>query len=172
VVGSGVSFVHARGVNGGMSCAVCTVVTGVAMQVAEVHEEDLFNATKRICNFLPSRIKNPCFRILTQLEPYLSNVSEKLTPDLFCMVYGTCTIDKNEDMCHLFPVALDKSEIDNFSKQENRRELPKIDFCKLPFVKDICKILNNSFISLTPLEDYDGDGFSAMETGRYSFRLV
>jgi acyloxyacyl hydrolase len=136
------------------------------MQVAEVHEEDLFNATKRICNFLPSRIKNPCFRILSQLEPYLANVSEKLTPDLFCMVYGTCTIDKNEDMCHLFPVALDKSEIDNFSKQENRRELPKIDFCKLPFVKDICNILNNSFISLTPLEDYDGDGFSAMETGR------
>jgi hypothetical protein len=87
------------------------------MQVAEVHEEDLFNATKRICNFLPSRIQNPCFRILSQLEPYLSNVSEKLTPDLFCMVYGTCTIDKNEDMCHLFPVALDKSEIDNFSKQ-------------------------------------------------------
>lgn len=42
------------------------------MQVAEVHEEDLFNATKRLCHVLPDKIQSPCFEIVNTIEPYLT----------------------------------------------------------------------------------------------------
>ncbi|EEZ98824.2 Acyloxyacyl hydrolase-like Protein [Tribolium castaneum] len=162
------SFTNARGVNGGMSCAVCTVLTGVTMQIAELHEEDLFNATKRLCNVLPNKIRHPCFRIVDKVEPYLTNLSEKITPDLFCLVYGTCRVDKGQPFCHLFPLTMEQEEMENVLKKEREKMLPKIDFCKLPYIKDICNILNNSYTSLAPVEDFDNDGFSAMETGRGS----
>ncbi|KAJ8976120.1 hypothetical protein NQ317_019385 [Molorchus minor] len=46
------STIQARGINGGMSCAVCTVLMGVAMQVAEIHEESMVDAAKKIVRLL------------------------------------------------------------------------------------------------------------------------
>lgn len=41
---------------------------GVTMQVAEVHEESLVNATKRLCNYLPKFARNECLYLATQIE--------------------------------------------------------------------------------------------------------
>ncbi|KAJ8970389.1 hypothetical protein NQ314_001257 [Rhamnusium bicolor] len=158
------STVQCRGVNGGMSCAVCTVVMGIAMQVAEMHKESLVNATTRLCNLLPDYAQNECLQVTSTIELIVPNLSTTVTPDLFCLTYGTCTVDIGESLCHLFPLPFLENGVSPLvEKSKTNRDSfpPRIDVCKLPVLSDVCKILSNSFHSLEAAADFDEDGFSA-----------
>ncbi|XP_018569442.1 acyloxyacyl hydrolase [Anoplophora glabripennis] len=162
-------LVQCRGVNGGMSCAVCTVLTGVAMQVAEIHEESLVNATIRLCNYLPKFAQDECLEIVTKIETIADNLSHRITPDVFCLLYGTCNVDTGQPLCHLFPLPfLEEEAVLVIEKLKNDAStlLPKIDVCELPVIDDICRILNNSYTSLDAAADFDSDGFSTITPAR------
>ncbi|KAJ8935056.1 hypothetical protein NQ318_002685 [Aromia moschata] len=164
-----ISRTQCRGVNGGMSCAVCTVLMGVAMQVAEVHEEDVVNATRRLCGYLPTFAKDECLVMVTKIEPAIETLSQKVGPDIFCLIYGTCKVDFGEPMCHLFPLPFLKGTpnfLTELELQRTKSGLPKVDVCDLPLIDDICKILNNSYSTLDAAEDFDQDGFSAITPAR------
>jgi uncharacterized BrkB/YihY/UPF0761 family membrane protein len=51
----------------------CTVVTGIAGQFAQVHNETLLAASLRFCEMLPSVVKEHCFDVIKTLEPLLIN---------------------------------------------------------------------------------------------------
>ncbi|KAJ8921984.1 hypothetical protein NQ315_008621 [Exocentrus adspersus] len=156
-----------RGVNGGMSCAVCTVLVGVAMQVAEIYEESLVNATERLCNYLPKIAQEDCLQLVTKIDLIAQDLSHTITPDIFCLVYGTCTVDAGQPLCHLFPLPfLENEALPTINKLKTSSFHIEIDVCELPVIDDICRILNNSYNSLDAASDFDSDGFSTISPAR------
>ncbi|CAH0559422.1 unnamed protein product [Brassicogethes aeneus] len=168
IIGGWCAIVSGRGVNGGMSCAVCTVLMGVAMQVAEIKEESIANATKRLCTFLPGNAKKECLSLVEDVEPLFLNISKKATPDLLCIAYGTCKVDPGQPLCHLFPLPFMEEEFLETAKKMaiSANLVEKIDVCTFSVIKDICRILNNSYTSLKPAQDHDEDGFSIISSAR------
>jgi hypothetical protein len=49
----------------------CTVVTGIAGQLAQIHNETLLDASLRFCEMLPFAVKEHCINIVETLERLL-----------------------------------------------------------------------------------------------------
>ncbi|KAK3914227.1 Acyloxyacyl hydrolase [Frankliniella fusca] len=172
------------GVNGGVQCAACTIVSGIFGQVAEIHSTDILNISLNICDHLfgPST-NNACRKAVQILEPLLFLLIElqgKVTPDTLCYALNICHQDHGEKVCHLFPVPsnnLLQSEIelvkikvkpilegwygtDDHSKGKN--------ICELPGVRDLCAYLSTIWDGMEPAYDFDGDKFSSSEKWRGS----
>lgn len=48
--------------------SVCTVLMGIVMQVAELNEENIANATERLCHYLPNYAQTECLAIVDELK--------------------------------------------------------------------------------------------------------
>jgi hypothetical protein len=46
----------------------CTIVTGIAGQLAQIHNETLLAASLRLCEMLPPAVKEHCINIIKTLE--------------------------------------------------------------------------------------------------------
>jgi hypothetical protein len=46
----------------------CTIVAGIAGQLAQIHNETLLAASLRFCEMLPSAVKEHCISIIKTLE--------------------------------------------------------------------------------------------------------
>jgi hypothetical protein len=51
----------------------CTIVTGIADQLAQIHNETLLAASMRLCEMLPSAVEEHCINVIRTLEPFLIN---------------------------------------------------------------------------------------------------
>ncbi|XP_069676728.1 acyloxyacyl hydrolase-like isoform X2 [Periplaneta americana] len=169
-----VSFVEGRGVNGGFSCAGCTIISGIADQLAQIHNETLLAASLRLCQMMPAVAESYCIEAVTTLEPIITNpkLSEIFTPDVFCYGIDICYLDPGQSYCHLFPrpqmgfrqsVQLIKDLLPPEPQRSAiNRHLAHIslDLCRFPGIHELCEMFNRSWSLIRPALDVDGDWFS------------
>lgn len=165
-----------KDVNGGTTCAVCSVLTGLMQQLAEIHNVSVAKAIDMFCNFLPGKVQTVCTDLVLVLTPeVLELLEERETPDVICNALGLCKNDTGE-FCNLFPPPILSQGEDlksRVAKVERRLTKGKssttsggafsstfINVCDI--FKPICDTFNNH----TPLEDGDDDLFSTVGTFR------
>ncbi|OQV18633.1 Acyloxyacyl hydrolase [Hypsibius exemplaris] len=169
---------------GGMTCAVCTVITGMVDQLAVVHREDHKASFKRLCGIFPSPFSGFCsmFNLF-----YGSGITRALangeTPDAVCLSNKMCSRPAaGQPTCHLFP----EKSLKNKNSAEVNEYLDRlivesgfpappadgraIDFCSTPLIGSLaCSFLNvHAFNIEYPEDDPDKDGFSDEFTFRGS----
>lgn len=178
-----VSFVEGRGVNGGFSCAGCTIISGIADQLAQIHNETLLAASLRLCQMMPAVAESYCIEAVTTLEPIITNpkLSEIFTPDVFCYGIDICYLDPGQSYCHLFPrpqmgfrqsVQLIKDLLPPEPQRSAiNRHLAHIslDLCRFPGIHELCEMFNRSWSLIRPALDVDGDWFSIVRPARGAF---
>ncbi|XP_077287637.1 acyloxyacyl hydrolase-like [Arctopsyche grandis] len=100
-----ISGSESRGVNGGINCSVCTIVTGIIQQKAYLKGVSIYNAAMKYCKELPTKLQVTCFGVVDALEPFLidKRFLNLFTPDLLCYGLRSCHVDPGEQFCHLFP---------------------------------------------------------------------
>ena len=168
-------------VNGGAACAACSVLFGLAEQLAEIHNSSIARAFEIFCEFLPDNLQKPCKGVIVEIVPEIIELLEAgETPDMVCYATGLCKNDTGE-FCHLFPLPKHESKEDLFSRAfqvqkkfaslfatrgypEGKKYLFRssvfIKFCDIDIFKPICDIFNDHIpFSLT---DTDGDYFSTI----------
>ncbi|XP_063218353.1 acyloxyacyl hydrolase-like [Bacillus rossius redtenbacheri] len=181
--------VDCRGINGGIECAACTVMSGILGQLAVIHNETIYGEGLELCSKLPGSARSYCDTFVHLLEPLIVSRStlKEFTPDVFCYGIRLCYLEEETHRyCHLFPKptssfrsAVKKFEefASNAYKARNRSAVRSIsevraltrDVCKFPVLSAICKAVNETYRSLEPLFDADGDGFSMFEDLRGTF---
>ena len=90
-------------VNGGKTCAACTVLLGLAEQTAQIHAVPVTQALAQVCSFLPSPYDYTCSTLISWYGPSLIKMlEEQYTPDVVCNVIGICN-STNGETCRVFP---------------------------------------------------------------------
>lgn len=157
--------VFLKDVNGGIACAVCSVLTGLMEQLAEIHNASIVKALDMFCHFLPAELQGVCTSVVQTLTPELLELLEKReSPDVICYAMGICKNDTGE-FCRVFPPPkLKPGENLRSRVAETRKKISpfadrgidglSIDICDV--FKPICDAFNNH----TPLSDDDSDHFS------------
>lgn len=163
-----------KDVNGGTTCAACSVLTGLVQQLAEIHNVSVAKAIEMFCHFLPEEVQGVCTSLVGALTPEVIQLLEKReTPDVICYGLELCKNDTGQ-FCRLFPppkldpgedlrsrIAKVRSRMTPFQqKKSGAGNGGFIDICEL--FKPICDTFNNH----SPLEDGDGDLFSTNGTFR------
>ncbi|XP_046386733.1 acyloxyacyl hydrolase-like [Ischnura elegans] len=178
--------VRARGVNGGMECAVCTVLLGLTEQLAEIHNETLVEASMRICNMLPYPLKLYCSKSVNALEEFLDQkFPVEITPDVMCYALGICYTEPERGFCHLFPKPkiglptaikhvkkfLSEAKLSSlkYIPLHTTNKIPEFNICDIPGIKGICHLIARSFNLVAPALDVDQDWFSNFPWARGSF---
>ena len=172
---SGIHEFLNRGANGGVTCAACTVVTGLVEQLTQIYNTSVAEAASMLCKFLPTGFREGCKLLVDEYGPTLIELLEKKeTPDIVCLGIGLCTREKGDDVCHLFPLPSGAAEevnrrVDRAIKTATyirKRAFNFPDLCNVSIIKPICKIIERFGNEHLPLEDIDGDGFSDVQTFR------
>ncbi|KAJ8870455.1 hypothetical protein PR048_029477 [Dryococelus australis] len=65
------NYVDCRGINGGVGCAACTIMSGITSQLTLIQNETIYNASLKLCNKLPSTAKEYCDTFVFLLEPLI-----------------------------------------------------------------------------------------------------
>lgn len=156
--------------NGGTNCAACSVLLGLADQLAEIYNETIADSMSRFCNYLPNGFKEACTILVEEYGPsIIALIEEKETPDTACYGIGFCK-HQTGAMCHLFPLPSnslssydEKVRVDHLIKMATRARGRPLSFpklCSYPVIKEICDIIDIFANDHEPLIDVDGDGFS------------
>ena len=171
----------ARGQNGGVGCAVCTILTGLVEQLTQIYNISVADSLAKFCGFLPSDFHEVCTILVEDVGPVVIDLLEKKeTPDVVCLALDIC---KNEtgQVCRLFPLpslsdrSLEAAELQRrlVAARERARllrggvqRLP--DLCNITVIKPICNIIYGFANDHLPVEDADGDYFSVLRTLRGS----
>ena len=170
------------GVNGGVGCAACTIVTGLVEQLAEIYQISIENALAKYCGFLPSGFHEACEILVKDFGPVIIKLLEaKETPDVVCLALDIC---KNEtgQVCHLFPLPSRRHHDQPATGEELQQRLAAAkerarllhrqssfpDLCNIPIIKPICEIISRFGNDHLPVDDLDGDYFSDFQTFRGS----
>ncbi|XP_013408747.1 acyloxyacyl hydrolase [Lingula anatina] len=172
-----------RGINGGFTCATCTVALGLVEQLAGIHNETVAMSLERLCTYMPLQYQVYCKLGIQYFGPIIIELFENNeTPDVICHSLKLCYTEKGSDTCHLFPEPkhglhkgikrgqerMKRHLIQTFEKDLANILLRKFDICSLPGLKYLCDYLERIFDEHQPGEDLDGDGFSIISTLRGS----
>lgn len=99
------SLLGAAGANGGVACAGCTIVTGLAEQLTALYNISVSESLARLCAFLPAGFRQACDALVEAYGPEVIALLEKReTPDVVCLAVGLCKTETGDDVCHLFPL--------------------------------------------------------------------
>ena len=164
-----------KGVNGGVTCLVCTAVVALTEQMSVVHNGTFIEAYDRLCNVLPSQYRNACIALGQFYIPHIIDlIMEKVPADVICHAIYLCYEDKGQPYCHAFPPRSDFHEKVSQSRDrvfaklfDERASLyhpegpAAFDPCTLVGVRDLCKLFSRVFTDNLPLIDLDKDTYSA-----------
>lgn len=171
-------------VNGGVTCATCTVLVGLVEQLTEIYNVSIALALEKYCNFLPHPFRVACKYLIVEFDQDLPDVFELTdTPDVVCHALGFC---KNEtgQFCHLFPLPQPGSDSDLHRRVLQARKIAQrtsslplgearsrlyahlSTICDIPIVKEICEIFERFGNDHLPIDDIDDDYFSDAQTFR------
>lgn len=90
-------------VNGGVNCAGCSVILGLAEQVAQIDAIPITKALSQVCSLLPSPLDYTCSTLIAWYGPNLIKMLEdKYTPDVICNAIGVCNSQSGQT-CNIFP---------------------------------------------------------------------
>lgn len=91
-------------VNGGATCAGCTVILGLVEQTAQLNAIPITKAISKVCSILPSPLDYTCSTLVAWYGPNLIKMLEdKYTPDVICNALGVCN-NKSGQTCNIFPL--------------------------------------------------------------------
>lgn len=163
--------------NGGVACAACSILVGLAEQLSEIYNETITESLARFCSYLPSNdLQELCKVLVDEYGPGIIHLIEaKETPDVACYGVGLCKHD-TPNTCHLFPFPttsltdqrlrlLSAIKLAEQSRGRPYKEIFK-GICDDPLFKQICNIIERFGNDHEPLVDIDGDHFSREETFR------
>ena len=169
------SFAQARSlpqsVNGGIDCAICTVLAGLVEQLADIYNESVAESLDRFCGYLPFEVRGACKFLVGEYGPGLIPIIEsKETPDIACHSIGLCKRETST-MCHAFPLPHRadhrvRHAIQVATAARGRPFRTTASFCNLDVFKEICKIIERFASDHEPLDDLDDDGYSNLNTFR------
>ncbi|RUS87947.1 hypothetical protein EGW08_004302 [Elysia chlorotica] len=176
-------FKDLQGINGGVSCALCTATIALTEQYAEIHNVTLVHTLDKFCSFLPENIRPSCVQAVDFLGPILIHLAvDELGPDLTCHTLKFCYTQPGTDTCRSFtPQAQAKTIASRVEKARMKlQKHPKyqqfqkyfqsviddpdqgVNICSIPGIHEICQWVSKTLHYHTPLVDGDGDGFSTM----------
>ncbi|KAK3741945.1 hypothetical protein RRG08_024691 [Elysia crispata] len=178
-----------QGINGGISCALCTATIALTEQYAEIHNVTLVHTLDKFCSFLPDSLKPSCVQAVDFLGPLLIHLAaEELGPDLTCHALKFCFTQTDTDTCRSFTPPSQAKSIPSKAEKARWRlqKHPKyqqfkkhfqavidepdqgLDICSIPGIHEICQWIFTTIHYHTPLMDADGDGFSTVFAARGS----
>ncbi len=168
--------------NGGVTCAACSIIVGLAEQLTQIYNESIANSLSRFCSYLPSTdIQKACMVIVDEYSPGIIRlIEDNETPDIICYAIELCHHDTNNDICHLYPLpktstlSQQKSKVISAIKTAQiSRGRPYRQFfrkgsniCDDIVFKPICQLINRFTNDHKPIDDFDGDLFSDLDTFR------
>jgi len=173
--------------NGGMQCAVCTLVVGLGEQLSQVHSDSIVNAIdEHICKNLPKELyKQVCYSLLEQVAPYIiEEVYHNETPDTVCHKAHQCYQEQpGSEVCHVFPLPpsfaprpqkLKFHPKSRLNMKLRKRSLAKTfgkvrsdpSWCDHPLLQSICDYIDKFADGHFPIKDGDDDGFSLISSFR------
>lgn len=165
-------------VNGGYTCAVCTVVVGLVEQTAQVHSKNISDVVSDICNYFPTEIKTFCKIVIDLFGPIvIKKLERKETPDVICYSLGLCY--KENEYCHLFPLPQEEMHL----AVEKSRKISRVllhgvpwfesekfgnSICNHTILGFLCKMVKRFIYQEKPGYDLDGDSYSDIQDFRGS----
>jgi len=147
-------------VNGGVNCAACTVLVGLAEQTSQLQAVPITKALSKVCSLLPSPLDYTCSTLIAWYGPNLIKMLEdKYTPDVVCSTIGMCT-NENGRYCNVFPAPkaatgrrLLQSELDKeIEALKIKYNFKNYKFNVCDWIPNICNIGEHK-----PVFDSDGD---------------
>ena len=171
-------------VNGGVTCATCTVLVGLVEQLAEVYNVSIDEALDKYCKFFPTGFREVCQSLIKLLGPaIIESLDNNETPDVVCHGLGICKNTTGE-FCHLFPLPKHSSKEElrlrviqamKVAQTATPMALEELSstilvraskLCNTSFIKPICDIIEKFGDDHLPVDDLDGDYFSDVQTFR------
>ncbi len=114
-----------RGINGGIPCATCTVVLGIAGQLSQIYNETVPATAERICGYLPAKYEGGCRLVARYVAPIIiKEFGRHASADTVCYDIGICYVDPGKKMCHLFPLPRSMNEVDGGEARWTDGETP------------------------------------------------
>ena len=178
-----VLWLHRDGdANGGIPCAACVMLVGIAEQLSQVHNESIAHSIDRLCSYLPSQgPQELCKLLVDEFAPGIIRlIEEKESPEVACYGVELCKHETNE-VCRLFIPPLSEKQSRHHSPAEQVQRAIKIarlargrpyvlpNFCKNPLIKPLCDIIERLADNHLPVDDIDGDYYSDLKTLRGTF---
>ena len=178
-------------VNGGASCATCSILLGLVDKLTIVYNETAAQSLERLCSFLPGQYKVYCKVTVEFLGKSVDEMGEKESerialgqfivdafirgdnPDVVCHALKLCVDAPGEPKCRIYPTKTPPNVPERAELLRRRHPLlnlalAKGKICEIPGIKEICKILDNVFNNEFPLVDTDHDKFGLESTFRGS----
>lgn len=171
-------------VNGGTTCAACSILVGLVEQLTQIYNISVADAIDKFCNFLPSGFKEGCVMIVKDFAPSIIKLLEaKETPDVVCHGIELCK-NQNGQVCHAFPLpnkSMDEIKVRIFKARQvawqaaveaNTMLLHPYymlsSICDNILIKPICDLIERFGNEHLPVDDIDKDYFSDLPTFRGS----
>lgn len=168
------------GVNGGIPCAACVFIVGLAEQLTEIYNESIAQSFDRLCGYLPGQeLQDVCKILVDEFAPGIIRlIEQKETPEVACYGVKACK-HQTAEVCRLFTPQAHKPFLTNPANRVKRaiqvafaarnRSYKFPDLCKIPIIKQICDIIDRWGEDHLPADDLDGDYFSDLKTMRGTF---
>ncbi|PSN48826.1 Acyloxyacyl hydrolase [Blattella germanica] len=142
----------------------CTIISGIADQLAQIHNETLLAASLRLCKMLPSGIENYCIDAVKTLEPILVNPCLKSSLQMHSATASISAI-----LTLNLAVASYVGSGLNYNGFHHHLKRIGFDFCSIPGIHELCEMFDRSWSRIRPAVDADGDWFSIVSAARGSF---
>ena len=166
-----------RGIDGGISCAACSVLLGMAEQLGDIHNSTVVAGLDLLCSYLPPDYDSRCSLFMHIFGPIaLRLLDSGASPDVICYDTTLCVDQTGKGMCHLFPFTEGGNQkerhlnltasLRDFLEEKIVESLPWL--CWIPGVKQLCDAFEAAFHRVLPGLDVDGDGHSPVESLRGS----
>ena len=113
-------------VNGGTTCATCTVIVGLAEQLAEVYNVSIAEALAKYCAFFPSGFQELCRSLVDIFAPQIIELLiNEATPDIMASIYVGTTLVNSATSFPYLSTALNLSYTSRCSKRRKSFKLPQ-----------------------------------------------
>ena len=113
-----------RGIDGGVSCAACSVLLGMAGQLGDINNVTIVTGLEMLCSYLPQLYEEKCSLFLHIFGPVaLRLIDMGVSPDKICYTSGLCYDEQGSGMCHLFPVRAGEEPEPVMTVSETERKL-------------------------------------------------
>ncbi|RNA11317.1 acyloxyacyl hydrolase [Brachionus plicatilis] len=163
-----------KGANGGVNCAVCSVLLTMVDELVVVYNDTIEESLNKFCSYLPDGVfRITCQQAIKTFGPVIINgLFNKETPDVICHATGFCRTDPGHEECHIFPLPSTsiKNRVIYFKNglARNNIEIPdaKNNPCNMSIFKPICDYIKKIFDKHEPAIDIDQDGHGTFQTLR------
>ena len=75
-----------RGIDGGISCAACSVLLGMAEQLGDIHNKTVVSGLDILCSYLPPDYDSKCSLFIRVYQFSVNNLGKSHKLDISCVL--------------------------------------------------------------------------------------